>query len=79
MTIACEPIETLPVPHGQDPQGFKEQVIANFCGDSSQVRDDFIVGHGPLVERVHVNGDSRYGAYIQIDDSRDFRPSSGDG
>ena len=46
MTIACDPIETLPVPEGQDPQGFKEQVIAEFCGDSSQVRDDFIVGMG---------------------------------
>ena len=46
MTIACDPIETLPVPEGQDPQEFKEQVIAEFCGDSSQVRDDFIVGMG---------------------------------
>ena len=46
MTIACDPIETLPVPEGQDPQEFKEQVIAEFCGASSQVRDDFIEGMG---------------------------------
>ena len=30
MTIACDPIETLPVPEGQDPQEFKEQVIREF-------------------------------------------------
>ena len=29
---------------GQDPQEFKEQLIAEFCGQSSQVRDDFIEG-----------------------------------
>ena len=46
MTIACDPIETLPVPDGRDPQEFKEQVIAEFCGASSQVRDDFIEGLG---------------------------------
>ena len=46
MTIACDPIETLPVPEGQDPQEFKEQVIAKFCGESSAVRDEFIQGMG---------------------------------
>ena len=46
MSIACDPIETLPVPEGQDPQEFKEQVIHEFCGASSQVRDDFIEGMG---------------------------------
>lgn len=46
MTIGCDPIETLPVPEGQDPQEFKEQVIAEFCGASSQVRDEFIEGMG---------------------------------
>lgn len=46
MTIACDPIETLPVPEGQDPQEFKEQVIREFCGDGSAVRDEFIEGLG---------------------------------
>ena len=46
MTIACDPIETLPVPEGCDPQEFKEQVIREFCGDSSGVRDEFIEGLG---------------------------------
>ena len=46
MTLACDPIETLPVPEGQDPQEFKEQVIREFCGVGSQVRDDFIEGMG---------------------------------
>ncbi len=46
MTLACDPIETLPVPEGQDPQEFKEQVIREFCGDSSGARDDFIEGMG---------------------------------
>ena len=46
MSIACDPIETLPVPEGMDPQDFKEQVIAEFCGDSCQVRDEFIEGLG---------------------------------
>ena len=44
MTIACDPIATHEVPSGHDPQDFKEQLIARFCGDSTQVRDDFIVG-----------------------------------
>lgn len=46
MAVACDPIETLPVPEGQDPQEFKEQVIAEFCGASSGVRDRFIEGMG---------------------------------
>lgn len=46
MSIACDPIETLPVPEGQDPQEFKEQVIQEFCGESSGVRDEFIEGMG---------------------------------
>ena len=33
MAIACDPIESLPVPEGEDPQQFKEQVITRFCGD----------------------------------------------
>lgn len=46
MTLACQPIETLPVPEGVDPQEFKERVIREFCGTSSQVRDEFIEGMG---------------------------------
>ena len=44
MTIACDPIDTHEVPAGQDPQVFKERLIEEFCGASSQVRDDFIEG-----------------------------------
>ena len=46
MGLACDPIEMLPVPAGQDPQEFKEQVIREFCGESSGVRDEFIEGMG---------------------------------
>ena len=46
MTIACDSIETLPVPDGRDPQEFKEELIREFCGDSSGVRDEFIEGMG---------------------------------
>ena len=46
MTIACDPIDTLPVPDGRDPQEFKEQVIREFCGESTGVRDEFIEGLG---------------------------------
>ena len=46
MTLACDPLETLPVPEGMDPQEFKEQLIREFCGDSSEVRDEFIEGLG---------------------------------
>ena len=44
MTIACDPIDTYEAPAGQDPQVFKERLIEEFCGASSQVRDDFIEG-----------------------------------
>ena len=44
MAIACNPIDYYPVPEGQDPQTFKEQIIADFCGPSSQVREQFIEG-----------------------------------
>ena len=44
MTIACDPIDTSEVPAGEDPQTFKEQLIAEFCGHSSKLRDDFIEG-----------------------------------
>ena len=44
MALACEPIDTFEVPQGQDPQVFKEDLIAKFCGASSQSRDDFING-----------------------------------
>ncbi len=46
MTLACEPIETVPVPAGRDPQEFKEQLIDRFCGARSGHRDDFIEGLG---------------------------------
>jgi hypothetical protein len=44
MTVACDAIDTYEVPSGRDPQAFKEQLIEEFCGASSQVRDDFIEG-----------------------------------
>ena len=44
MAIACDVINAFAVPSGQDPQEFKEQLIAEFCGESDQVRDDFIEG-----------------------------------
>ena len=44
MTIACDPIDTYEAPLGQDPQIFKERLIEEFCGASSQVRDDLIEG-----------------------------------
>ncbi len=44
MTIACEVIDALEVSAGRAPQDFKEQLIAEFCGASSRVRDDFIEG-----------------------------------
>ena len=44
MTIACDPIDAYQVPTGQDPQVFKERLIEEFCGASSQVRNDFIEG-----------------------------------
>ena len=44
MVIACDAIDTYEVPDGQDPQAFKEQLIAEFCGSSSTIRDEFIEG-----------------------------------
>ena len=44
MLIVCNPIDTFEVPSGHDPQAFKELLIEDFCGASSQVRDDFIRG-----------------------------------
>ena len=46
MALACDPIDTHEVPTGLDPQEFKEQLIREFCGDSSKMRDDFIEGMG---------------------------------
>ena len=46
MTLACDPIDSFEVPAGQDPQGFKERLIKEFCGPQSQLRDDFIEGMG---------------------------------
>ena len=44
MTIACEPVDSFVVPSDDDPQVFKEQLIAEFCGSSSTIRDEFIEG-----------------------------------
>ncbi len=46
MVLACNPVDTYEVPAGQDPQEFKEQLIREFCGDSSGIRDEFIEGMG---------------------------------
>ncbi len=46
MTLACNPIETYEVPEGRDPQGFKEELIADFCGSQTDDRDRFINGMG---------------------------------
>ena len=42
MLLACDPIETCPVPAGRDPQEFKEELIREFCGGQSELRDLFI-------------------------------------
>ena len=44
MEIACDPVDSFVVPSGDDPQAFKEQLIAEFCGSSSTIRDEFIEG-----------------------------------
>lgn len=44
MAVACDVIDAYEVPSGCDPQEFKERLIAEFCGASSRVRDDFIEG-----------------------------------
>ena len=46
MTLACDPIEILPVPESLDPQEFKERLIERFCGTRSRLRDQFIEGMG---------------------------------
>ena len=42
MLLACQPIEAFPVPAGRDPQEFKEELIAEFCGEQGERRDWFI-------------------------------------
>ncbi len=44
MAIACDPVDSFVVPTGDDPQVFKERLIAEFCGSSSTIRDEFIEG-----------------------------------
>ena len=44
MGLACEPIEMLEVPGGEEPQPFKERLIKSFCGDEARRRDRFIAG-----------------------------------
>ena len=44
MKIACDPVDAFVVPSGDDPQFFKEELIAEFCGSSSTIRDEFIEG-----------------------------------
>ena len=44
MTIACNPLDSFVVPSCDDPQAFKERLIAEFCGSSSTIRDEFIEG-----------------------------------
>ena len=44
MAVACDPIDSFVVPTGDDPQAFKEQLIAEFCGSSSTIRNEFIEG-----------------------------------
>lgn len=42
MLLACQPIDAFPVPAGRDPQEFKEELIAEFCGGQGEKRDLFI-------------------------------------
>ncbi len=51
MTLACSPIDTYEVPDGQDPQGFKEELIERFCGSQSNDRDRFIKGMGEWLSK----------------------------
>ena len=44
MIVACDPIDSFVVPADDNPQAFKEQLIAEFCGSSSTIRDEFIEG-----------------------------------
>ena len=51
MTLACDPIETYEIPEGRDPQGFKEELIEEFCGSQSEDRDRFINGLGEWLSK----------------------------
>ncbi len=42
MEIACQPIETLEIPEGMEPQAFKEQLIAAHSHGRQDQRDRFI-------------------------------------
>ena len=42
MEIACQPIDTLEIPEGMEPQAFKEQLIAAHCHGRQDQRDRFI-------------------------------------
>ena len=42
MKIACQPIDTLEIPEGMEPQAFKEQLIAAHCHGRQAQRDRFI-------------------------------------
>lgn len=43
-TIACDPIELLPVPQGVDLQTYKERLIEHYCGNEADLRNRFIEG-----------------------------------
>ena len=49
--LACNLIETYEVPDGRDPQGFKEELIENFCGSQTDDRDRFINGMGEWLNK----------------------------
>ncbi len=42
MEIACQPIETLEIPEGMEPQAFKERLIAAHCHGRLEQRERFI-------------------------------------
>ena len=42
MEIACQPIETLDIPEGMEPQAFKERLIAAHCHGRQDQRERFI-------------------------------------
>ena len=56
MRIACDPIETLPVPEGRDPQEFKEELIREFCGAERRREGPVHRGPRPLAGRIHLAG-----------------------
>jgi len=51
MTLACSPIGTFKVPEGQDPQGFKEELIERFHGSQPDDWDRFINGMGEWLRK----------------------------